>query len=56
MRVEKVCKSCGSENVKKDAWASWNTETQRYELDEFFDENDFCVDCDSSTTIIEKEI
>ena len=50
--MKKVCNVCGSDNVVKDAWASWDIETQRYVLEDFFD-NEFCKDCDGETTIID---
>lgn len=54
-QVRKVCKECGSDNVVKDAWASWDEETQMYVLEDFFD-YEFCKDCDGETTIIDEEI
>lgn len=48
--MKKVCKHCGSENVVKDAWASWDGE--QWVLEDFFDD-EFCKDCDGETTIID---
>lgn len=53
MKVKKVCKQCGSENVVKDAWASWDIKKQEYVLEDIFD-NEFCKDCDRETIIIEE--
>lgn len=36
-RVRMVCYVCGSENVLRDAYASWNVETQEWELQNVFD-------------------
>lgn len=49
----RVCETCGSENVWKDATACWSPEIQEYELRQIFDE-EWCDDCDSKTNIIEK--
>lgn len=52
--LTKVCKQCGSEDVKHDAWAVWDTENQCWELDAWFDKA-YCSDCDGECTIIDKE-
>ena len=49
------CGTCGSEEVRKDAWGAWCVETQEWELDAIYDD-DFCIDCDCSCTIIMEEI
>jgi len=51
----KHCKSCGSQNIRLDAWASWNTFGQYWVLSEFYDAA-YCIDCDGSTTIVDVEI
>ena len=47
-----VCKSCGSSNVMRDAWAVWDEENQCWELGSIFDDA-FCGDCDGETQLIE---
>jgi hypothetical protein len=54
-KVIKVCKTCGSENVLKDAWAKFNPEIQEWVLENIFD-NEYCEECENETTIIDKEI
>lgn len=39
-----VCSTCGSEEVRRDAYASWNTKTQEWELITTFDNTD-CEQC-----------
>ena len=55
IRLKMSCKSCGSENVLRDAWAEWDSETQRWELSSVFD-HAYCDDCDSETKILEEAI
>ena len=50
-----VCSICGSENVRRDAWAIWNVETQSWELSTVFDAG-FCDDCDGGARLNEVEI
>lgn len=45
-----VCSRCGSDNVKKDAWAEWNAETQQWELSNTYDET-YCEECEESCTL-----
>jgi hypothetical protein len=46
--VDVVCSSCRSPNVKRDAWASWNLETQQWELESVHD-HAYCDDCGGET-------
>lgn len=41
----RVCRHCGSEDVVRDAWASWDVEAQEWVLDQFFD-NAYCRSCE----------
>ena len=52
-KIKKVCKRCGGENVRKDAWASWNEEFQEWKLAEVYD-NEYCNDCEGETTIVDE--
>jgi hypothetical protein len=45
-----VCATCGSQDVKRDAWAEWDKEGQRWELSETFD-HAFCDRCEGETTV-----
>ncbi len=42
MRV--VCSRCGSESVRRDAYAEWDSTTQRWELAAVFDQG-YCDEC-----------
>lgn len=48
MKINIICADCGSEEVRRDAWVSWNTETQEWELCSVFDES-YCEDCEGTT-------
>lgn len=54
-RFDKRCEACGSDNVFRDAYASWDKATQRWQLEQVFDEA-HCHDCHGSCHIINKEI
>jgi len=49
-RVAMQCKTCGSNDVRRDAWAVWNVATQQWELGEVFD-HEHCQTCEGETTI-----
>ncbi len=46
-----VCGRCGSENVKRDAWAQWSTSAQDWELGAVFDQA-HCDNCEGETTLV----
>ena len=50
---KRVCIKCGSDRVVKDAWAEWDEDSQQWVLGAFFDD-DYCLECEEETTIIEK--
>jgi hypothetical protein len=50
MRI--VCSWCGSANVSRDAWASWNVEKQDWELGAVFDAG-FCQACECERDLSE---
>lgn len=52
MRKKYICKTCKSDNVKVDAFATWDTENQCWELGAMFDAA-FCDDCGGETTLEE---
>lgn len=53
--IKIVCKHCGSDNVMRDAWATWNVELQEWELLNVYD-NAYCNECDGETSLKEVEI
>lgn len=53
--VSKICKKCSSENVKKDAWCSWDIDKQEWVIESIFDQ-EYCDSCEGETIIIDKEI
>jgi ribosomal protein L37AE/L43A len=50
-----VCSNCGSENVRRDAWATWDVETQSWELAVVFQAG-FYDDCDDVASLDAIEI
>lgn len=48
-----VCDKCGSDDVVKDAWGTWNRETQMWELKDVFDYA-FCLSCENDTSLVWK--
>ncbi|MCZ4354901.1 MULTISPECIES: hypothetical protein [Roseobacteraceae] len=49
------CSTCGSQDVRADAYAAWNPELQTWELVAIFDSRD-CEDCGGECSTVEKEI
>lgn len=45
------CAECSGQNIVFDAFATWNTEKQFYELDTVLDKYQFCNDCEQTTTV-----
>jgi len=54
-KVQMVCSTCGSTNVRRDAQVAWNTDTQDWELTAVFDHAD-CEDCGGETNIEEQPL
>lgn len=54
--IKMVCATCGSDDVKADAYATWNTETQEWECAQTFDKGAYCNKCDGETTLEEKPL
>jgi len=50
-----ACEECGGDNIRRDAFAVWDTENQCWELGECFDET-LCLDCEESVNIKEEII
>ena len=55
MKITKVCKECGSEQVMLDAWAAWDVDKQEWTLYDVFPDS-WCETCEGVCTIIDKEI
>lgn len=53
--VQICCKTCGGQNVKRDAWASWDPDTQEWVLEQVFDAG-HCDDCDGETSLTEEPL
>jgi hypothetical protein len=49
--IKIVCAQCYGDRVLRDAWASWDEDTQRWELHNVFD-HAICEDCDGETTSV----
>ena len=52
-RIRKVCKHCGSINVRADAYVEWNKERQDWEIFTVYDKGSVCEDCDGECTIVD---
>lgn len=50
-----VCSVCGSENVKRDAWAEWSVQEQSWVLCSTYD-NTYCEDCEEEQSLEEREL
>jgi len=46
-----VCSHCGSDEIKFDAWAEWNPESQKFELAQAFQYKAHCDECDGQTSV-----
>jgi len=49
------CSACGSENVLRDCWATWNAEMQAWESADLQD-HAWCKNCDGETKLVERAI
>lgn len=45
MKLE--CKTCGSTNIRRDAWAEWDQELQQWLLGDLYDKEVWCSGCDT---------
>lgn len=55
MKVEYICNRCGGNDISRDAWADWDTESQQWVLRVAFDYA-HCHDCDGETRLIERQL
>ena len=44
-REKPVCAECGSDDVRADAYAEWNVDTQQWEVSATFDKGAVCETC-----------
>ena len=44
--LQPVCNTCSGTGVQVDAWASWDVDTQRWELHSTYEPTAICADCD----------
>ena len=51
-RLAVCCRTCGSEDVRLDAWAEWNISTQRWQLSQTFDAA-YCNNCECDKSHLE---
>lgn len=49
-----VCKTCGSDDVYRDAWANWDYSLQQWVLYDIYDYA-WCEKCEGDTNLIEIE-
>ena len=55
MKIKKVCETCGSEEVRVDAYAEWDVDAQAWDLHSVYDHG-WCYDCDCDTHIIDQDL
>jgi RNA polymerase subunit RPABC4/transcription elongation factor Spt4 len=46
-----VCSQCGSPDVVKDAWASWDVKTREFSAVAVVYDDSYCPRCDGETSI-----
>ena len=52
MAIDIICRDCGGRNVRRDAWAEWDRDQQRWVLADMFDYS-HCNDCDNESRLEE---
>jgi hypothetical protein len=55
-KIKIVCATCGSDDVRADAFAYWSVERQEWELAATFDKGAVCEKCGEECTLLEVEI
>ena len=48
-----LCRACGSQNVRRDAYAEWDDEAQIWVLASVFDHG-ICDDCGAENSLVER--
>ena len=56
MKQIAVCSHCGSHDVRADAYAEWDVQTQKWELVQTFEKGAYCIPCDGETSIAWNDI
>ena len=51
--IKMICATCGGDDVRADAYAAWNVDTQEWELVTTFDKGSVCEDCGGECRIEE---
>ena len=51
MTTHKICRDCGSENIRVDAYGSWDSEKGDWILHSVYDET-CCMECDGSVDLV----
>ena len=41
-----VCRTCGSDDVKADAYAAWDVDTQDWQVADVYDKGAWCAACE----------
>lgn len=54
--IKMVCTHCGSDDVRADAYAEWNSTTQEWELTTTFDSGHVCEKCEGECSVDEVEL
>jgi len=54
-KIRYICKECLSEDIRWDAWAIWNEDSQQMELEQSFDYT-YCCNCEGDCSVKEVEI
>jgi len=54
-KVKYVCSVCGSDDVRKDAYAEWDVEEQEWVLSSVYDDT-VCNDCEESQRLVEVKL
>lgn len=52
IKIKIICSDCGSEDVRRDAFAEWDVETQKWTLGPVFDQG-FCDNCGQEVILAE---
>lgn len=53
-KIQIICSTCGSTNVMRDAWATWDVAAQEWTLGSVFDQG-YCDECDGEQSLDEVE-
>ena len=54
--LQPICNTCGGTAVRVDAWASWDTPAQHWELHSTYDAAAICADCDVECSFTMKPV